>query len=43
MSGVGLTLLVAMAKVVLEMVALIFQGIERFIFDAPASPPPRMS
>src|SRR5919202_1705982 len=29
-------MLIAVSKVVLEMVALIFQGIERLIFDAPA-------
>ena len=39
-SGVGLTLLIAVAEIVLKMIALIFQRIERFIFDAPASPCP---
>src|SRR5918912_711773 len=29
-------MLIAVSKVVLEVVALIFQGIERFVFDAPA-------
>lgn len=32
--------LIAVAEVVFEMVALILQRIERFIFDAPASPCP---
>ena len=40
MSGVGLTLLIAVAEIVLEMIALILQRIERLIFDAPASPCP---
>ncbi len=35
-SGVGLTLVIAVAEIVLEMVALIFQRIERLIFDTPA-------
>ena len=33
-------MLIAMAEIVLEMIALIFQRIERLIFDAPASPRP---
>jgi hypothetical protein len=32
--------LIAVAKVVFERIALILQGVERFIFDAPASPRP---
>jgi hypothetical protein len=32
--------LIAMAEIVLKMIALIFQRIERLIFDAPASPRP---
>src|SRR5207244_7498814 len=32
--------LIAVAEIVLEMIALIFQRIERLIFDAPASPCP---
>jgi hypothetical protein len=39
-SGVGLTLLIAVAEIVLKMIALIFQRIERFILDAPARPCP---
>jgi hypothetical protein len=31
-------MLIAMAKIVLEVIALVFQRIERFIFDAPARP-----